>query len=161
VVALRQYVELSYAADLLDSGDGRRVGYLLKDRVADVEEFAATLRQVAEGGTVVDPQIVRQLMRRRTDPLARLTPRERQVPGEHQARPECSGRAWKAVASFARNDRSVRAQKIVTVAGGEAIPLATTTSVLLPAGVPGGTVNSVEDLVPGATDTEVQSLVRA
>jgi DNA-binding NarL/FixJ family response regulator len=79
VVALSQYVELSYAADLLDSGDGRRVGYLLKDRVADVEEFARTLRQVAEGGTVVDPQIVRQLMRRRTDPLARLTARERQV----------------------------------------------------------------------------------
>ncbi|HEV3289869.1 MAG TPA: response regulator transcription factor, partial [Streptosporangiaceae bacterium] len=79
VVALSQYVELSYAADLLDSGDGRRVGYLLKDRVADVEEFARTLRQVAGGGTVVDPQIVRQLMRRRTDPLARLTARERQV----------------------------------------------------------------------------------
>jgi DNA-binding NarL/FixJ family response regulator len=79
VVALSQYVELSSAADLLDSGDGRRVGYLLKDRVADVEEFASTLRQVAEGGTVVDPQIVRQLMRRRTDPLARLTTRERQV----------------------------------------------------------------------------------
>jgi DNA-binding NarL/FixJ family response regulator len=79
VVALSQYVELSYAADLLDSGDGRRVGYLLKDRVADVEQFAATLRQVAEGGTVVDPQIVRQLMRRRTDPLTRLTARERQV----------------------------------------------------------------------------------
>jgi DNA-binding NarL/FixJ family response regulator len=79
VVALSQYVELSYAADLLDSGDGRRVGYLLKDRVADVEEFAATLRQVAGGGTVVDPQIVRQLMRRRTDPLTRLTARERQV----------------------------------------------------------------------------------
>ena len=71
------------------------------------------------------------------------------------------GTGLEAVASFARNDRSVRAQEIVTVAGGEAIPLATTTSVLLPAGVPGGTVNSVEDLVPGATDTEVQSLVRA
>ncbi len=79
VVALSQYVELSYAADLLDSGDGRRVGYLLKDRVADVEEFVRTLRQVAGGGTVVDPQIVRQLMRRRTDPLACLTTRERQV----------------------------------------------------------------------------------
>ena len=79
VVELSQYVELSYAAGLLDSGDGRRVGYLLKDRVADVEEFARTLRQVAGGGTVVDPQIVRQLMRRRTDPLARLSARERQV----------------------------------------------------------------------------------
>jgi hypothetical protein len=80
---------------------------------------------------------------------------------ERQARPECSGRAWKAAASFARNDRLVRPQKIVTVKGGEAIPLATTTSVLLPAGVLGARVNLVEDLVPGATDTEVQLLVRA
>ena len=55
VVALSQYVERSYAAELLDTGDGRRVGYLLKDRVVDVEEFAATLRQVIDGGTVVDP----------------------------------------------------------------------------------------------------------
>jgi len=54
VVALSQYVELSYAADLLDSGDGRRVGYLLKDRVTDVADFAATLRRVLAGGTVVD-----------------------------------------------------------------------------------------------------------
>jgi hypothetical protein len=52
-------------------------------------------------------------------------------------------------------------QETVTVEGGDEIPLATTTSVLLPAGVPGGRVNSVEDLVPGATDTEVQLLVRA
>lgn len=54
-----------------------------------------------------------------------------------------------------------RPQEIVTVRGGEAIPLATTTSVLLPAGVLGERVNLVEDLVPGATDTEVQLLVRA
>ncbi|MFC7329509.1 response regulator [Marinactinospora rubrisoli] len=79
VVALSQYVEQSYAADLLDSGDGRRVGYLLKDRVVDVAEFAATLRQVADGGTVVDPQVVRQLLRRRRDPLSRLSDREREV----------------------------------------------------------------------------------
>lgn len=79
VVALSQYVERSYATDLLDSGDGRRVGYLLKDRVVDVEEFAATLRQVVEGGTVVDPQVVRSLLARRVDPLGRLSPREREV----------------------------------------------------------------------------------
>jgi DNA-binding NarL/FixJ family response regulator len=79
VVALSQYVERSYATDLLDSGDGRRVGYLLKDRVVDVEEFAATLRQVVEGGTVVDPQVVRSLLARRADPLGRLSPREREV----------------------------------------------------------------------------------
>jgi DNA-binding NarL/FixJ family response regulator len=82
VVALSQYVEQSYAADLLDSHDGRGVGYLLKERVADVEEFARTLRQVAGGGTVVDPEVVRQLLRRRRDPLARLSERERQVLGE-------------------------------------------------------------------------------
>jgi DNA-binding NarL/FixJ family response regulator len=81
VVALSQYVERSYAADLLDSGDGRRVGYLLKDRVVDVEEFAATLRQVVDGGTVVDPQVVRGLLARRADPVGRLSPREREVLG--------------------------------------------------------------------------------
>jgi DNA-binding NarL/FixJ family response regulator len=81
VVALSQYVELSYASDLLDSADGRGVGYLLKDRVVDVEEFAATLREVTAGGTVVDPQVVRQLLRRRRDPLSRLSAREHEVLG--------------------------------------------------------------------------------
>lgn len=79
VVALSQYVEGSYASDLLDSSDGRGVGYLLKDRVVDVETFAATLRQVADGGTVIDPQVVRRLLRRRRDPLSRLSPRELEV----------------------------------------------------------------------------------
>jgi DNA-binding NarL/FixJ family response regulator len=79
VVALSQYVELSYAADLLDSGAGRRVGYLLKDRVVDVADFAAALRQVLDGGTVVDPQVIRQLISRRRDPLAALSPREHEV----------------------------------------------------------------------------------
>ena len=72
-------MEQSYASELLDSGDGRRVGYLLKDRVGDVEEFAAALRQVAGGGTVIDPQVVRQLLRRRNDPLSQLSAREREV----------------------------------------------------------------------------------
>ncbi|MGI5417884.1 response regulator [Actinomadura luteofluorescens] len=79
VVALSQYVELSYAADLLDSGDGRRVGYLLKDRVVDVADFVAALRQVLDGGTVVDAQVIRQLIDRRRDPLAALSPREHEV----------------------------------------------------------------------------------
>ncbi|GAA4301004.1 response regulator [Actinomadura luteofluorescens] len=79
VVALSQYVELSYAADLLDSGDGRRVGYLLKDRVVDVADFVAALRQVLDGGTVVDAQVIRQLIGRRRDPLAALSPREHEV----------------------------------------------------------------------------------
>ncbi|GIF64466.1 DNA-binding response regulator [Asanoa ishikariensis] len=79
VVALSQYVQESYAADLLDSGSGRGVGYLLKDRVVDIAEFIAALRQVAAGGTVVDPQVVSQLVRRRRDPLAQLSNREREV----------------------------------------------------------------------------------
>ena len=79
VVALSQYVERSYAAELLDSGDGVRVGYLLKDRIVDVEDFVATLRQVVAGGTVVDPQVVRQLLVRRRDPLALLSAREHEV----------------------------------------------------------------------------------
>jgi DNA-binding NarL/FixJ family response regulator len=79
VVALSQYVEQSYAADLLDTGAGQRVGYLLKDRVVDVEEFATTLRRVVDGATVVDPQVVRRLLRRHQDPLTRLSSREREV----------------------------------------------------------------------------------
>ncbi|GAA1110981.1 response regulator [Nocardiopsis metallicus] len=79
VVALSQYVELSYATDLLDSGDGKGVGYLLKQRVGDVREFASVLRRVVEGATFVDPEVVRQLLRRSSDPLERLTARERQV----------------------------------------------------------------------------------
>ncbi|MBE1484574.1 response regulator transcription factor [Plantactinospora soyae] len=79
VVALSQYVEQSYAADLLDSDGGRRVGYLLKDRVVDVPEFVGALRQVVDGGTIVDPEVVRRLLRRQRDPLARLSAREREV----------------------------------------------------------------------------------
>jgi DNA-binding NarL/FixJ family response regulator len=79
VVVLSQYVQHSYAAELLDSGDGRGVGYLLKDRVGDVEEFIAALRRVAAGGTVVDPQVISQLVRRRRDPLTELSAREREV----------------------------------------------------------------------------------
>jgi DNA-binding NarL/FixJ family response regulator len=79
VVAFSQYVERGYAAELLDSGDGRRVGYLLKDRVVDVEDFVATLRAVVGGATVVDPQVVRQLLNRQRDPLRALSHREREV----------------------------------------------------------------------------------
>ncbi|WP_371619778.1 response regulator [Streptomyces sp. NBC_00454] len=79
VLVLSQYVQRSYAAELLDSGDGTGVGYLLKDRVGQVEEFADAVARVAAGGTVVDPEVVRQLIRRRRDPLERLTAREREV----------------------------------------------------------------------------------
>lgn len=79
VLVLSQYVQRTYASDLLDSGDGTGIGYLLKDRVGQVEEFVDALCEVADGGTVVDPEVVRQLLRRRRDPLERLTPREREV----------------------------------------------------------------------------------
>lgn len=79
VLVLSQYVQRTYAAELLDSGDGSGVGYLLKDRVGQVEEFVEALHKVADGGTVVDPEVVRQLLRRRRDPLEQLTPREREV----------------------------------------------------------------------------------
>ena len=79
VVVLSQYVQHAYAANLLDSGSGRGVGYLLKDRVGDVEEFIAALRRVAAGGTAVDPQVISQLLRRRRDPLSALSAREREV----------------------------------------------------------------------------------
>jgi DNA-binding NarL/FixJ family response regulator len=83
VLVLSQYVEQTYAAELLDTGTGigrgRGVGYLLKHRVGRVEEFMDALARVAAGGTVVDPEVVAQLLGRRRDPLARLTPREREV----------------------------------------------------------------------------------
>jgi DNA-binding NarL/FixJ family response regulator len=79
VVLLSQYVEERYAADLLTANTSG-VGYLLKQRVADVEEFVASVRRVAAGGTALDPQVVAQLLLRRdSDPLERLTPREREV----------------------------------------------------------------------------------
>ncbi|MFI7708357.1 response regulator [Nonomuraea sp. NPDC049480] len=81
VLVLSQYVEQTYAAELLDSGAGAGVGYLLKDRIGDVREFVDALDRVAAGGTVVDPEVVRQLLRRRRDPLSRLTPREQEVLG--------------------------------------------------------------------------------
>lgn len=79
VLVLSQYVEPVAAEALLDTGDGAGVGYLLKDRVADVTAFAAAAQRVAEGGTVLDPEVVRRLVRRRRDPVARLSSREREV----------------------------------------------------------------------------------
>ncbi|GIH03509.1 DNA-binding response regulator [Rhizocola hellebori] len=79
VCVLSQYVEESYATDLL-SVDTSGVGYLLKDRVARVSDFLDALRRVAAGGTALDPEVVAQLLvRRRDDPMRRLTPREQEV----------------------------------------------------------------------------------
>lgn len=80
VLVLSQYVELGLAMKLLaDSAEG--VGYLLKDRIGDVKDFVAAVRRVADGGSALDPIIVSTLLsrRREDDPLAQLTPREREV----------------------------------------------------------------------------------
>lgn len=79
VLMLSQYVEVSYAADLLAAGGG--VGYLLKDRVTRLDDLADALSRVTAGGTVLDPEVVSALLVRRPDPLAALTPREREVLG--------------------------------------------------------------------------------
>jgi len=79
VLVLSQYVEERYASELLAT-ETRGVGYLLKDRIADVGEFLTALRRVAEGGTALDPEAVAQLLlRKRSPPLARLSPRETEV----------------------------------------------------------------------------------
>jgi DNA-binding NarL/FixJ family response regulator len=82
VLVLSQYVEEAYALELLaDNAEG--VGYLLKDRVADVERFVDSVRRVGEGGSALDPEVVARLVgrRRREDPLSVLSPREREVLG--------------------------------------------------------------------------------
>ncbi|MFI6478720.1 response regulator [Nonomuraea sp. NPDC050663] len=85
VLMLSQYVEKRYAAELMSS-DVSGVGYVLKDRVAQVSDFLDALERVGAGGAAFDPEVVRQLLSRttQTDPLSRLTPRERQVL-EHMA----------------------------------------------------------------------------
>jgi DNA-binding NarL/FixJ family response regulator len=80
ILVLSQYVEERYASELLATATGS-VGYLLKDRIADVGEFLGAVRRVGDGGTALDPEVVAQLLARarRQDPLERLTPREREV----------------------------------------------------------------------------------
>ncbi|WP_206508358.1 response regulator transcription factor [Rhodococcus sp. BGS-1C] len=81
IVVLSQYIEQSYVAELLDGAGNAGIGYLLKDRVSDVREFADTLRRVQSGGTAIDPAVITQMIGRRRDPLEQLTPRERDVLG--------------------------------------------------------------------------------
>ncbi|WP_203925348.1 response regulator transcription factor [Virgisporangium ochraceum] len=79
VLVLSQYIELTYAGELLAAPSAAGVGYLLKDRVTDVATFVDAVRRVAAGDTVVDPQVVKQLLKRNSSPLERLSPREREV----------------------------------------------------------------------------------
>jgi len=80
VLVLSQYLDESYAMELLDGG-AEGVGYLLKDRVSDVDTFLDAVKRVADGQSVLDPKVVRELLgrQRRDDPLEQLTPREREV----------------------------------------------------------------------------------
>ena len=78
ILLLSQYVEVAYAQELLSSGEGG-IGYLLKDRVASLRELEDAVTRIASGGTVLDPEVVAQLLGRRHDPLASLTPRELEV----------------------------------------------------------------------------------
>jgi DNA-binding NarL/FixJ family response regulator len=78
ILLLSQYVEVAYAQELLSSGSGG-IGYLLKDRVASLAELEDAVGRIAAGGTVLDPEVVAQLLGRRHDPLGSLTPREREV----------------------------------------------------------------------------------
>jgi DNA-binding NarL/FixJ family response regulator len=82
VLVLSQYVEQQYAIELLGE-DAAGVGYLLKDRVTDLEQFAEAVRRVAEGGSALDPEVVSEMLGRKRsgDPLHELTPREREVLG--------------------------------------------------------------------------------
>jgi DNA-binding NarL/FixJ family response regulator len=79
VLVLSQYVEERYAAELMAARGSGGVGYLLKDRVADVAEFVDALERVAGGGSAIDPEVVAQLLTRKGDPLSSLTARERDV----------------------------------------------------------------------------------
>ncbi len=103
IMVLSQYVEVSYADELLATGDGG-VGYLLKDRVSDLDDFLAAIEAVAGGGTVLDPLVVRQLMGRHRDPLADLTPREREV---------------LALMAQGRSNTAIAAELSITLAGVE------------------------------------------
>ncbi|MCU1557575.1 MAG: response regulator transcription factor, partial [Microbacteriaceae bacterium] len=78
ILLLSQYVEVAYAQELLSTGSGG-IGYLLKDRVASLDELKDAIERIASRGTVLDPEVVAQLLGRRHDPLVSLTPREREV----------------------------------------------------------------------------------
>jgi len=82
ILVLSQYVEETYASELL-AGDVGRIGYLLKDRIADVGDFLDAVERVGAGGTVLDPEVISQILARsrQTDPLSQLSPREREVLG--------------------------------------------------------------------------------
>jgi DNA-binding NarL/FixJ family response regulator len=113
ILVLSAHVELEHAMELLASG--RRVGYLLKRRVADVHEFIDALERVAGGGSVIDPSLVRELVtrRRRVDPLAGLSVREREVLGlmaEGRSNAGIARRLWVTEGTVQKHVRSIFAK---------------------------------------------------
>ena len=113
VLVLSAYVEVEHAMDLLASG--QRSGYLLKSRVTDVDDFLETLERVVKGGSVVDPALVQQLVaaRRVDDPLAELTPREREVlalMAEGRSNAGIARRLWVTEGTVAKHVHSILAK---------------------------------------------------
>ena len=113
ILVLSAHVEVEHAMELLASG--RRIGYLLKSRVTDVEEFIDTLQRVARGGSVVDPALVQELVaaRRRNDPLAVLSEREREVLGlmaEGRSNAGIARRLWVTEGTVEKHVRSILAK---------------------------------------------------
>jgi DNA-binding NarL/FixJ family response regulator len=113
ILVLSAHVDVEHAMELLASGQG--VGYLLKRRVTDVEEFIETLERVAKGGSVVDPALVGELVaaRRRDDPLAALSPREREVlalMAEGRSNAGIAHRLWVTEGTVEKHVRSILAK---------------------------------------------------
>jgi serine/threonine-protein kinase len=113
VLVLSQYIETEHAMDLLGDGTGG-TGYLLKDRVSDLDGFRDAVRRVAEGGSAVDPEVIAQLVgrRRATDPLANLTTREREVLSLMAE--GCSNRAIGAILSLSEKTVEAHVRGIFT-----------------------------------------------
>ena len=110
ILVLSAHVEVEHAMDLLATGD--RMGYLLKSRVTDVDEFVTAVERIAKGGSVVDPVLVQELVgaRRADDPLAALTPRELEVLGlmaEGRSNAGIAGRLWVAEGTVEKHVRSI------------------------------------------------------
>ena len=110
ILVLSAHVEVEHAMDLLASGD--RMGYLLKSRVTDVDEFVTSVERIAKGGSVVDPAIVQELVgaRRADDPLAALTPREREVlelMAEGRSNAGIARQLWVAEGTVEKHIRSI------------------------------------------------------
>lgn len=109
ILLLSQYVEVTYADELLGSGEGG-MGYLLKDRVASIDELRDAVERVAAGGTVLDPHVVAEMLGRRRDPLTSLTPREREIlelMAEGRTNAAIAARAFIGVGAVEKNVTSI------------------------------------------------------